>query len=91
MKTSYTAFGTIGNINLRQLADDELNTIIKNLIIEKEKRENEKQERDWFKVQQVLSDYLEKYHEMAVRCDGNIIWMTKDCIDTTEISVIECR
>lgn len=90
MKTSYTVFETIGNINLQELADDELEALIKNFTIEKERRENKERENDWLKVQQALSDYLEKYHEIRIECCNDTIWMTKDCIDTSEIGVINC-
>lgn len=69
MKTSYTVFETIGNMDLRQLADDELAVIIKNLCEEQKNRKENAMRNDWTKLAQMISNYCEKYGSIQVRED----------------------
>lgn len=84
MKTSYTAFETIGNIDLRQLADDELEVIIKNLCEEQKSRRENAMRNDWGKLARIISDYCEEYGAIQIR-DDIFIEATDDFSQVGEI------
>lgn len=69
MKTSYTAFETIGNIDLRQLADNELDAIIKNLQKEQKNRRENYMNDCWRKLVTHIQEYCEEFGSIQVKED----------------------
>lgn len=54
-------FVEIGNLDLRTLADDELNSLINGLAEERARRYRENRERDWNKLIESVRAYIKKY------------------------------
>lgn len=70
-----TPYEIIGNLDLRKIADDELDAIIDGFCKEREKRKVAQEKADWEKLVEHLKTYIDLYGDIRIQDD---VWISED-------------